>query len=102
MEQIPPFIRVKKDCIEIDLLIVPRARESKIVGVHDSRLKVAVAGEAIDGKANRELIRSLGELFEIPKKCVELIRGETQKRKTVAVTGIDLKSIYGAISPYLA
>lgn len=46
-----------------------------------------------DNKANKELIDFLAERLKVPKRSVEIISGHRQKRKTIAVIGLDTRTI---------
>jgi uncharacterized protein (TIGR00251 family) len=42
-----------------NVLVVPRASRSEIVGEHNGALRVRIAAPPVDGAANEELIRTL-------------------------------------------
>ena len=56
-----------------------------MVGPHGDALRVRVAGPAVDGKANAELIRFLAEQLAVPPRAVELTRGHAGRTKVVRV-----------------
>jgi len=51
------------------------------------RLRVAVAAPPVDGAANAAVIEALAEAFGVPRRAVEIVRGQTGRRKTVRVAG---------------
>ncbi|MCW5623895.1 MAG: DUF167 domain-containing protein [Burkholderiales bacterium] len=63
----------------------PGASRTEVTGPHGGRLKVRLAGAAIDGKANALLIELLGELFSVPLRNVTIVRGSTQRHKTIQI-----------------
>jgi uncharacterized protein (TIGR00251 family) len=67
--------------------IVPRASRSEIVGEHDGALRIRIAAPAVEGAANRELIRTLAKIFKLPQNAVEIVSGAKSKNKTVRVRG---------------
>lgn len=67
--------------------VVPRASFSRIVGEHDGALRVRIAASAVEGAANRELIKVLAKSFELPQNAVEIVSGAKSKRKTVRIRG---------------
>jgi uncharacterized protein len=83
-------IRAASGGIEIDVVVVPRASRSRIVGRLGERLKVQVTAPPVDGAANAELASVLATALDVPKGAVEVARGHTGKRKTVRVIGIDV------------
>ena len=50
-------------------------------------LKVAVTAPADQGKANAAVIAVLAEAFGVAKRDVELMSGQTDRRKVLRVTG---------------
>ena len=68
----------------------PRASKSALAGRHGDALKIRVAAPPVDGAANRELLRFLGELLEIPAARIELATGLGSRRKVVLISGTRL------------
>jgi len=54
---------------------------------------VRVAAPAVDGKANRELMRFLAERLGIRPAAVRLIRGERSRMKVVVIAGLDADAV---------
>lgn len=79
--------------VEFDVHVVPRASRSKVVGMHDGNLKVALAAPPVDGAANDALVALLASLLKTPKSAVRLVRGQTSRRKTLAVDGVDVARV---------
>lgn len=50
-------------------------------------LKVKVHAPPVDGKANKELIDFLSEIFDVPKSHIEILSGETSSNKKVKIIG---------------
>ena len=50
-------------------------------------LKVAVTAPPDQGKANAAIIAIIAEAFGVAKRDVELLSGETDRRKVLRVTG---------------
>ena len=67
--------------------VVPRASKSEIIGEHDGALKIRLAAPPVEGAANRELIRVLAKFLKLPQNAVEIISGESSKRKLVRARG---------------
>jgi uncharacterized protein len=59
---------------EIDLI---RASLS----LHGDALKIRVAAQPVEGRANSEIIRFLAEKFVVPQRDIHLISGETSRQK---------------------
>ncbi len=71
----------------VDLCITARPNSGKngFAGVFDDALKVYVKAPAVEGAANKELVKFLSKSFKVPKSDIEFISGETSKRKRVRV-----------------
>lgn len=83
-------IRAAPGGIELEVVVVPRASRSRLVGLHGGRLKVQVSAPPVDGAANAELCRTLAKALDVAKSAVEVARGQASKRKTVRVAGLDV------------
>ncbi|MCO4755330.1 MAG: YggU family protein [Bacteriovoracaceae bacterium] len=62
----------------------PASSKNEICGIFDGRLKIKLSSPPVDGKANKELIKYLSKLTNIPKSSFEIIRGFTSKQKDIA------------------
>ena len=81
-----PGIVADGDGSRITLQVVPRASRTEVVGAYgDDSLRLRLAAPPVDGKANRELLRFLSE---VPARALELVSGQTGRRKVVRVAGI--------------
>lgn len=72
----------------VEVHVVPRASRTAIAGVHDGRLRVSLAAPPVEGAANAELVAFLAKALGRPKRDVELVRGETSRRKTLAIANV--------------
>lgn len=79
--------------ILLDIHVQPQASKSKIVGVHDGRLKIAVAAPPVDGKANDEVVRFLAKFLRLAKRNVLIQSGAQSKRKKVLLRSIPLLDV---------
>jgi uncharacterized protein (TIGR00251 family) len=74
--------------VRLRLHIQPRAARTEVVGVHGDALKIRVAAPPVDGAANHELVRFLAERLAVPARQVEIMSGQTGKRKTAVILGV--------------
>jgi uncharacterized protein (TIGR00251 family) len=82
-------ITERDGAIRFDVRARPRAPRTKVLGVREGALHVALAAPPVDGEANDELARGLAALFGVPARAVSIVAGRTGKRKVVEVGGID-------------
>lgn len=92
-----PYLSPVPGGVELSLVIQPRASRSRVVGEHDGRLKVQIAAPPVEGEANAELAELLSELLGVPKRQVEILSGETGRRKRVRVRGVDAATAEAAL-----
>jgi uncharacterized protein (TIGR00251 family) len=69
----------------LQLSVVPNARRTEVDGLHDGALRVRLAAPPIDGRANEALVAWLAKSLGVAKRDVELLRGDSSRRKQVAI-----------------
>lgn len=72
----------------IPVRVIPRAKRTRVGGEREGRLLVRVAAPPVDGKANAAVIAAVAEALGVPKRSVEIVRGEAARDKVLRVTGI--------------
>lgn len=93
-----PFIRTTERGITLSIVVLPRSSSNSVAGVTDGRLKIKLTSPPVDGKANVALIAYLSKLLKIKKSSIEILKGETSKKKTVLLEGITEDEILNIIS----
>jgi uncharacterized protein (TIGR00251 family) len=76
-----------REGVRLTVRVVPKASRSRILGLADGALKVAVAAAPEDGKANAALVEILAEALSVAKRDVALAAGAASRRKLIYVTG---------------
>lgn len=71
---------------------------SALAGRYGDAVKIRLAAPPVDGAANEELVRFLAETLGIPRAAVRIVRGQTARRKTVVVDGLDHDALTRALS----
>lgn len=94
----PPFLRDRGGAIEVDIIAVPNARKTEIIGPHGDRLKIKVHAPPVDGKANEEICDFFAERLGCSRSAVSILRGETSKQKTLQIRGVDAQLALAAVS----
>ena len=56
-------------------------------------IRCSVRSPPVHGKANREVIESLGRILGVPTALVQVISGATQSRKRVRIEGITRQEV---------
>ncbi|MEK7654974.1 MAG: DUF167 domain-containing protein [Pseudomonadota bacterium] len=66
----------------------PNAGQTRVIGMSEYQghltLKVALATQPVDNKANNALVRYLADYFDLPKNSVSLLKGHTCRLKLVS------------------
>jgi uncharacterized protein len=79
-------IRSKSPSLTLVLVsVVPNARSTEVVGLHDGALRVRLAAPPVDGKANDTLTAWVAAQLKVPKREVRLLRGASSRQKQLAV-----------------
>lgn len=87
---IPPSLSQKlrnEGALTLTLKVIPKSSRNEIVGMQDDgslKLKITAAPEK--GKANAAICSFLSEEFGVPKRNIQIIRGETSSVKQITVT----------------
>ena len=72
----------------------PRSSKAGLDGLWgEDAVKVRIRSAPVDGKANKELIETLADAFDVPKSAVEFKGGETSKTKRILLAGLDAESV---------
>ncbi len=83
---IPLHFAFKTDglVLELPLEIKTMAKKEKLF-LHEGKLKLAIAAEPVEGKANRAICLYLAKFFSVPKSFVELTKGDKSRKKIFLV-----------------
>ncbi|MEE8106649.1 MAG: DUF167 domain-containing protein [Planctomycetota bacterium] len=82
--------------------VVPSASREEVAGVHGDALKVRVTAAPERGKANRSVCRLLARLLDWPANRVELLSGESARKKVVLFQGMDHAELQARLVTLLA
>jgi uncharacterized protein (TIGR00251 family) len=97
---LPPIAIAEKDgTLRFEVHAKPKARKSAVRGVREDAVEIAIAAQPVDGAANAELVRFLAELLGVPKRSVEIVRGDASQTKLLAVSGVDRETLLRRLFP---
>ena len=71
--------------LQLTVHVQPGAKTTSCAGIHGDALKIRLAAPPVDGKANQALIDWLAKTLGCPQSAIELIRGQTSRRKTLSI-----------------
>lgn len=86
----------KDGALTVDVVVQPRASREGL-SLHGDLLKISVNAPPVDGKANEAVLRVLAGALGVPRGAIEILRGESGRRKTVRIRGVTLAALLGAL-----
>jgi uncharacterized protein (TIGR00251 family) len=103
------YLKLTDQGVVLDVVVQPRSSRSRVVGVHDGALKLQLTAPPVGGAANKMCIATLAKLLRLPKGRLEIVGGETSRKKRVLVrfdsasaTTAGLKAAEAAIADAMA
>ena len=72
----------------LKLHVTPGAREDSLAGWQGESLRVRVRARPEKGLANEAALRLLAGRLNLPRSCLDLVRGATSREKVVEVAGL--------------
>jgi uncharacterized protein len=94
----PSFMRETGTGVTVELYIQPRASRNEMAGLHQGSLKLRLTAPPVEGEANRECIRFLADLLEVPRSQLRLMQGHKARRKTVLIEGLTAHEVHALLS----
>ena len=88
-----PFLQSHANGVLLHLKVQPRASRNEVVGLLGNELKLKVTAPPVDAAANEAVLQFLTELLDCPRRCVQLVRGQTSRHKQVLLVGFRLESV---------
>ena len=86
------------DGVILNVRAQPRSSRAGVDGLFgDDAVKVRIRAAPVDGKANKELIETLAEAFDLPKSAVVFKGGESSKTKRLLLTGISVARVRAVV-----
>jgi len=85
--------------VRLAVQIQPNAKKTEVVGMLDDALKIKLAAQPIEGKANEALVKYLAATLGVSRSAVTLTHGQTNKKKLLQVDGVTLEAVLAALHP---
>ena len=79
--------------VRLAVQIQPNAKKTEVVGVLDDALKIKLAAQPIEGKANEALVKWLAGALGVSRSAVTLTHGQTNKKKLLEVAGVTVEEV---------
>lgn len=82
------FYTESSEGVVVNVRAQPRSSRVGVEGVVADALKVRLRSAPVDGKANKELVETVADAFDLPKSRVKFKSGETSKTKRIVLCGV--------------
>lgn len=82
------FYTESSEGVVVNVRAQPRSSRAGVEGVVADALKVRLRSAPVDGKANKELVETVADAFDLPKSRVKFKSGETSKTKRIVLCGV--------------
>ncbi len=79
------WYEIKEDRVILNIKASPASSKNMIGEILGNAIKIKIKAPAVEGAANKELIKFLSKTFKIPKNEVIFISGETSKTKRISI-----------------
>lgn len=77
------LFKIQNQQVRILILAKPNAKKTACLAIDEQGMHIALHAKAHHGEANKELFSYLSKIFGIPKRHIQLIRGENNRHKQV-------------------
>jgi len=79
------WVEIKEDYAIFSIKAVPNSSKNFVSGILDESLKIKIKAPAVEGAANKELVKFLAKMFKIAKSDIIFVNGMSSKRKLIKV-----------------
>jgi uncharacterized protein len=83
--EVLPWLVSRSGSCRLTVTVVPQSSRTGLDGLHAGTLRVRLAAQPVDGKANEALIDWLSSALSVPKRAVRLLHGASSRRKQLDV-----------------
>ena len=84
-DELIPAVKPQQGASVVSCHVQPNASKTAVVGMYGEELKVSLKTPPVDGKANKELCRFFAGEFNLSAGRVQLLSGQTSRRKRVLI-----------------
>ena len=96
----PIWLKPTPTGIALSLHCQPGAKQTKVVGLHDDCLKIALQAPPLENKANALLVAWLSKQLKVPQKQIQFISGQNNRKKRIEIQGdISAEEIIQTLMP---
>jgi len=78
------MFNIQDNFVTFKIKAQPNSSINKIAGIYGDAIKINIKAPAVEGAANKELIKFLSKQFKVPKSEI-VLKGETSKQKYITL-----------------
>lgn len=71
--------------LRINIKVIANAKKPEVIQDENNLLKVKVSSPAVEGKANKAVIKILAEHFGVKERQIAIVKGEKSSNKLIEV-----------------
>jgi uncharacterized protein len=86
--------------VQLKVHVTPRAKRTRVAGLHGDKLKICLAAPPVDGKANKTLATFVEDLLGC--SSVEISHGLSGRDKTLTLQGLSLEEVAAKLDEILS
>lgn len=87
--QLPPWVKsLGNENWHLLVHVQPGVKKNDVAGEMDGRLRLRIAAQAVDNKANKALTAFVAETLGVRPNRVSLVNGGTSRKKTLRIEGL--------------
>lgn len=83
---------------KIVLYCQPGAKQTRIAGLHDGKVKIQLKAQPVEGEANKALIAFLARRCGVPKSAISIELGTSSRTKRVELAGLTPAQLQQALA----
>ena len=96
----PIWLKQTPSGITLSLHCQPGAKQTKVLGLHDDCLKIALQAPPLENKANALLVAWLSKQLKVPQKQIQFISGQNNRKKRIEIqSDISVEQIIQTLMP---
>jgi len=81
--------------------VTPRGSADTVLGIAEGALRIRLTAPPLEGAANAAARAFLSDLLGVPKRAVELARGQSARAKTFRIDGLAPDTVRARLSKIL-
>ena len=88
-----PYFTETAEGVVLNVKAQPCSSKAGVDGLLGDAVKVRIKCAPVDGKANKELVETLADVFGLSKCKVVFKSGETSKQKRILLLGVPVETV---------